>query len=294
MVKKFRLLLLSLRSVSGCSTQWDCVDLWPLLCCRVHVETSHEGLNMTFTERPFPPGPLCWFLSCVGGKPQRGGFISTVWNAQRLVWHTRRFCFIYLQMSTLNWMLYISVQGLFSFHFIDLNLIWGVNESGSEASSQFYHPPPEDVFLICLSLVLSPQTKRTFMSGVLETYEKLLGKMLEQLPTLTPPTAGAAVPEAGADDVRKDLMFILKRIRDLRSFHYQEQSKLLQRLNDLGNVKVRDTSRSHTRAPGAAPQNRSGLSPEFFFLMKTQQMFPNRRPRVWLRFWILRYLICFC
>ncbi|XP_053271306.1 interferon gamma isoform X1 [Pleuronectes platessa] len=68
------------------------------------------------------------------------------------------------------------------------------------------------------------QTKRTFMGGVLETYEKLLGQMLK----------------AGDDAVKTDLRFLLKLIQDLKKHKYKEQSKLLKGLHDLGNVQMDD------------------------------------------------------
>ncbi|XP_060933167.1 interferon gamma-like isoform X2 [Limanda limanda] len=68
------------------------------------------------------------------------------------------------------------------------------------------------------------ETKRTFMGGVLETYEKLLGQMLE----------------ACDDAARADLSYILKKIQMLKRSSYQEQSKLLQGLHDLGNVQMDD------------------------------------------------------
>nr|ADP55200.1 interferon gamma [Hippoglossus hippoglossus]ADP55201.1 interferon gamma [Hippoglossus hippoglossus] len=108
---------------------------------------------------------------------------------------------------------------------------------------------------------LSSAEKMTFMGGVLETYEKLFGQMLEQRPNLTPPTAGGregldsaanAVPGAGDDEVRTDLMYILGKIQDLRRHRYQEQSKLLQRLHDLGKVQMDDRT-IQSKALGELP-----------------------------------------
>nr|XP_019964836.1 PREDICTED: uncharacterized protein LOC109644000 [Paralichthys olivaceus]B3IXK1.1 RecName: Full=Interferon gamma; Flags: Precursor [Paralichthys olivaceus]BAG50577.1 interferon gamma [Paralichthys olivaceus] len=85
------------------------------------------------------------------------------------------------------------------------------------------------------------ETKMLFMGGVLETYEKLIGQMLEQLPNTTPPTAGSreglnsAAPEVS---VRTDLNYILKKVQELRTNRFKEQSKLLQGLHDLGDIKM--------------------------------------------------------
>lgn len=83
------------------------------------------------------------------------------------------------------------------------------------------------------------------MGGVLETYEKLLGQMLNQLPTASPQTAGnndapavtTAATTAG-EDVRMELNYILKKVTDLRKRRYQEQEKLLQGLKALKNIQV--------------------------------------------------------
>lgn len=92
------------------------------------------------------------------------------------------------------------------------------------------------------------------MGGVLETYEKLIGHMLNELPTPSPETAGsqggpaAAIPAApgtASDDgsqagrtVREDLNYILKKVQELRRHHYQEQDKLLKELQTLGHIQV--------------------------------------------------------
>ncbi|XP_040005620.1 interferon gamma-like [Xiphias gladius] len=98
------------------------------------------------------------------------------------------------------------------------------------------------------------ETKKVFMGGVLETYEKLIGHMLNELPTPSPETAGsqggpaAAIPAApgtASDDgsqagrtVREDLNYILKKVQELRRHHYQEQDKLLQELRTLGHIQM--------------------------------------------------------
>uniref|UniRef100_A0A8C3G8C8 Interferon gamma n=1 Tax=Cyclopterus lumpus TaxID=8103 RepID=A0A8C3G8C8_CYCLU len=73
------------------------------------------------------------------------------------------------------------------------------------------------------------EAKRVFMGGVLETYEKLIGQMLKQLPTPTPQTAGSNETQ---------LSYILKKVQELRKHRYQEQEKLLQELRDLKHIQM--------------------------------------------------------
>ncbi|XP_026217169.1 interferon gamma-like [Anabas testudineus] len=98
------------------------------------------------------------------------------------------------------------------------------------------------------------QVKRVFMGGVLETYEKLLSKMLEELPTPSPQTTGSkdrpasdvipapgtangARSEAGGD-VRKGLSDILEMVQKLRKHNYQDLEKLMQGLHSLKHVQM--------------------------------------------------------
>lgn len=93
------------------------------------------------------------------------------------------------------------------------------------------------------------------MGGVLETYEKLIGQMLKELPTPSPHTAGSsneglasaitAGPGTTSDtrseeggDVKMELNYILKKVQDLKRHKYQEQDKLLQRLQALKHIQV--------------------------------------------------------
>ncbi|NP_001347663.1 interferon gamma 1 precursor [Lates calcarifer] len=99
------------------------------------------------------------------------------------------------------------------------------------------------------------ETKRVFMGGVLETYEKLIGQMLKELPTPSPHTAGSsneglasaitAGPGTTSDtrseeggDVKMELNYILKKVQDLKRHKYQEQDKLLQRLQALKHIQM--------------------------------------------------------
>ncbi|KAG7495877.1 Interferon gamma [Solea senegalensis] len=83
------------------------------------------------------------------------------------------------------------------------------------------------------------EIKHLFMSSVLETYEKLIGQMLKQLPTPTPLTATATPgsPSKGVE-VRAELNYLLHKIQDLRKHRYQEQSELVQRLQSLGRIQM--------------------------------------------------------
>lgn len=90
------------------------------------------------------------------------------------------------------------------------------------------------------------------MSGMLEMYEQLIGRMLKQLPTPSPKTAasagrGAAAATAAAasdaamgagGDVRKQLSYILKKVQDLRKHHYHEQNQFLEGLQALRHIPV--------------------------------------------------------
>ncbi|XP_076578573.1 interferon gamma-like [Chaetodon auriga] len=103
-------------------------------------------------------------------------------------------------------------------------------------------------------LTAKMEAKRVFMGGVLETYEKLIGHMMKQLPTQSPQTASsnmdpasAVIPTAGTAggagtgagvDVRKELGYILKKVQELRKQRYHEQEKLLQGLQSLRHIQM--------------------------------------------------------
>uniref|UniRef100_A0A3Q2UXK2 Uncharacterized LOC102303515 n=1 Tax=Haplochromis burtoni TaxID=8153 RepID=A0A3Q2UXK2_HAPBU len=82
------------------------------------------------------------------------------------------------------------------------------------------------------------QTKLIFMGGVLESYEKLLGHMLKQLPTPSPQIA-VSNAQPGRD-VRSELNYILKKVQELKKRRYHEQEKLLQGLQTLRDIKMND------------------------------------------------------
>ncbi|XP_070710108.1 interferon gamma-like [Pempheris klunzingeri] len=90
------------------------------------------------------------------------------------------------------------------------------------------------------------EVKMIFMGAVLETYEKLIGQMLKNLPTASPQTVGstdrpgtAGVAEGETvKDVRTELSYVLKRVQDLRRQDYQEEEKVLQGLLSLKHIKM--------------------------------------------------------
>uniref|UniRef100_A0A3Q3BMR8 Uncharacterized LOC102303515 n=1 Tax=Haplochromis burtoni TaxID=8153 RepID=A0A3Q3BMR8_HAPBU len=104
--------------------------------------------------------------------------------------------------------------------------------------------------------VCHSDTKLIFMGGVLESYEKLLGHMLKQLPTPSPQIAvsnaqpGSAITPASSSpnnaglvagrDVRSELNYILKKVQELKKRRYHEQEKLLQGLQTLRDIKMND------------------------------------------------------
>ncbi|XP_029350896.1 interferon gamma [Echeneis naucrates] len=83
------------------------------------------------------------------------------------------------------------------------------------------------------------ETKRLFLGGVFEVYEKLFERMLQELPTPGPETAtaGGAGPETG-NNVRSQLTYILEKVQELRKHNYQQQNKLLQRLHELKHIQM--------------------------------------------------------
>ncbi|KAM9704974.1 interferon gamma 1-like [Menidia menidia] len=85
-------------------------------------------------------------------------------------------------------------------------------------------------------------TKMVFMGGVLDTYDELVQKMLNHLPAPRPPaatpTASGAKGSEVTGDTRENLTKILKNIRNLKKFHYQEQMKLVHRLQELKEIKM--------------------------------------------------------
>ncbi|XP_028255738.1 interferon gamma isoform X2 [Parambassis ranga] len=143
------------------------------------------------------------------------------------------------------------------------------------------------------------ETKMLFLGGVLDTYEKLIGQMLEQLPTPSPqtemaqsrgqaasPASGARLSSAGTDpsgDVRTKLTYILGRVRKLKTSGFQEQERLLQRLQDLQEIK-RDNLIVQSKALWELPwlyEEASSLSESFRNQRRRRRHTrPKTRPRV--------------
>lgn len=97
-----------------------------------------------------------------------------------------------------------------------------------------------------------------FMGGVLQMYDKLIERMLGQLPTPSPDTTvSGGTKGAFSDDaapVKKNLTYLLKKVKELRKHHYQEQNEILHDLQKLDEVKVPATRPSMCSPPGVRPK----------------------------------------
>lgn len=97
-----------------------------------------------------------------------------------------------------------------------------------------------------------------FMGGVLEMYNKLLDRMLGQLPTPSPETAVTGGTKGAESDhdtpVRKHLSYLLKKVKELRRHHYQEQNEILHDLHKLDKIQVRATRPSMCSGPWVGPK----------------------------------------
>ncbi|XP_037551599.1 interferon gamma 1 [Nematolebias whitei] len=95
------------------------------------------------------------------------------------------------------------------------------------------------------------ESKMLFMGGVLETYEKLIEHMLNQLPTPSPLiTQNKEKPSSSitdisrtssdetAGDIGSKLAYILGKIQELKKHRYQEQMKVLHGLQNLRHIKM--------------------------------------------------------
>nr|QYW22333.1 interferon gamma [Channa argus] len=124
---------------------------------------------------------------------------------------------------------------------------------------QHYNVPPHQIFdgkpvFSKERLPGSLEVQRVFMAGVLETYDNLFSKMLRQLPTPSPQTAGNGDHPASdvnapqglagsgpSGDVREGLVDLLDRVRNLRKYGYQDVEKLLQGLHSLRHIQLENT-----------------------------------------------------
>ncbi|KAJ0012678.1 hypothetical protein NQD34_017012 [Periophthalmus magnuspinnatus] len=87
------------------------------------------------------------------------------------------------------------------------------------------------------------EVRKVFLGGILETYDTLLKKMLEKLPTPGPnmdSPANANSNTGSSDTVRNGLSYILDKVNTLKDKHYQEQEKLLTKLQSLRNITTDD------------------------------------------------------
>uniref|UniRef100_A0A3B5B7W8 Interferon gamma 1 n=1 Tax=Stegastes partitus TaxID=144197 RepID=A0A3B5B7W8_9TELE len=90
------------------------------------------------------------------------------------------------------------------------------------------------------------EVKTVFMGVVLNTYEKLLGHMLKQLPTAAPPSADSTTAGAGSaaglqPDAKANLTYILDQIHVLKEKRFHEETKFLKQLHDLKPIEVDDS-----------------------------------------------------
>ncbi|KAE8281197.1 hypothetical protein D5F01_LYC20171 [Larimichthys crocea] len=92
------------------------------------------------------------------------------------------------------------------------------------------------------------EAKKTVMGGVLNMYEKLINQMLKGLSTPSPPTTGstetASDPQVESNgEVRKELNYILSKIKDLKKYRYkdQEPEKVLEGLHRLKHIQMNDS-----------------------------------------------------
>ncbi|XP_049616481.1 interferon gamma 1 isoform X1 [Syngnathus scovelli] len=103
---------------------------------------------------------------------------------------------------------------------------------------QLYKIPPKERFngLPVFSrelLSTKMKAKEMLMSAVLQAYEELLGHMLKQ------PPPGPPASTSG-DDPRVGLNYLLKCVRDLRKYRFQEQDKVLSGLSELRHLQMDD------------------------------------------------------
>ncbi|XP_049616482.1 interferon gamma 1 isoform X2 [Syngnathus scovelli] len=101
---------------------------------------------------------------------------------------------------------------------------------------QLYKIPPKERFngLPVFSrelLSTKMKAKEMLMSAVLQAYEELLGHMLKQ------PPPGPPASTSG-DDPRVGLNYLLKCVRDLRKYRFQEQDKVLSGLSELRHLQM--------------------------------------------------------
>ncbi|NP_001347644.1 interferon gamma 1 precursor [Boleophthalmus pectinirostris] len=99
------------------------------------------------------------------------------------------------------------------------------------------------------------EVKKVFMGGILETYDTLLHRMMEQLPTSGPSVDSPANANANTDSngtVRNDLSYILGKVQALKNLHYKEQKDLLDRLQTLHNITT-DNLMVQSKALGELP-----------------------------------------
>ncbi|KAM4615507.1 interferon gamma [Polymixia lowei] len=86
--------------------------------------------------------------------------------------------------------------------------------------------------------------KRVFVGGVLEVYEKLIGRMLNKILFTCPERTGASTGSPVKTEqleVGEQLCFLLQKITELQRHNYQTHSLLEKQLRHLGEIKIDDS-----------------------------------------------------
>ncbi|XP_041833660.1 interferon gamma 1 [Melanotaenia boesemani] len=138
-----------------------------------------------------------------------------------------------------------------SLHLISGSYVPQEMKSAIQNIKQFYKVSDSDIYnnqpVISREVLKSSNAERkmVYMVGILETYEKLIGRMLKQLPTPSPPIAGSntsgsasSTGSEAASDIRQKLNDILEKVQNVKTTYYQEQEKLLKGLQELKHIQV--------------------------------------------------------
>ncbi|KAM9824614.1 interferon gamma [Neosynchiropus ocellatus] len=97
------------------------------------------------------------------------------------------------------------------------------------------------------------EVNRLLLGGIMETYEELLTRMINQLPTTGPraaetsssppsgvPVTQAQVAKSETDSIRGQLHYILTKIQDLRTNVFAEQDKILHKVYMIKPIQMDD------------------------------------------------------
>nr|XP_057921676.1 interferon gamma-like [Doryrhamphus excisus] len=91
-------------------------------------------------------------------------------------------------------------------------------------------------------LATKMEAKELLMSAMLQTYEKLIQRMLKELPAPTPSPCPSSAPTCGGVGVgvgvRAELSVVLKLVQELRRFRFQDSDTLLEGLESFRHIQV--------------------------------------------------------